>query len=140
MESEKKIAYLQMIQEPINRMSTISSVLKGFSATTVATFMTVSYEKVSLWLILVSFLPIIAFAALDIYYLKLERKFRFLFEEVRLGNHDIDFSLRLTTDSIDIIRAGARTRDCILSPSIYLFYFFLMAFLGGIFILKLYSI
>lgn len=90
MESEK-IAYLQMIQEPINRMSTISSVLKGFSATTVATFMTVSYEKV----LLISFLPIIAFAALDIYYLKLERRFRFLFEEVRLGKHDTDFSLRL---------------------------------------------
>lgn len=113
MESEK-IAYLQMIQEPINRMSTISSVLKGFSATTVATFMTISYEKVSLCLLLVSFLPIIAFTALDIYYLKVERRFRFLFEEVRLGKYDIDFSLRLTTDSIDIIRVCARTRDCVM--------------------------
>jgi len=33
---EGKIEYLQMIQEPISRMSTISAIFKGFAATIVA--------------------------------------------------------------------------------------------------------
>ena len=47
-------------------------------------------------------MPVLAFAALDVYYLKLERKFRFLFDQVRLDEHDIDFSMRLTKDPLEI--------------------------------------
>ena len=131
-----KREYLQMIQEPICRMSTISAIFKGFAATIVAGISAISYESLNLWVLTLSFLPVLAFAILDVYYLKLERKFRFLFEQVRLDKHEIDFSMKLTNDPLEIISAKARTWDCIKSPSIYLFYPLMLLVLGAVVVLK----
>jgi hypothetical protein len=111
-----------MIQGPICRMSTISAIFKGFAATIVAGISALSYASINVWILGLSFSPVLVFAALDIYYLKLERKFRFLYEQVRLDKHEMDFSMKLTNDPVEIISAKARTWDCIKSPSIYLFY------------------
>ena len=119
---QNKIEYLKIIQEPICRMSTISAIFKGFAATIVAGISLIPYGTISELVLILSFLPVLLFAVLDIYYLKLERKFRFLYEQVRLDKHDIDFSLQLTTDPLELISAKARAWDCIKSPSIYLFY------------------
>lgn len=134
--NDGKKEYLQMLQEPICRMSMISAVFKGFAATIVAGISTISYGSTNIWVLGLSFLPVLAFAMLDVYYLKLERKFRFLFEQVRLDNHDIDFSMRLTNDPVEIIKAKARTWDCIKSPSIYLFYPLMIAILIAVIIMK----
>ena len=131
-----KKEYLQMIQEPICRMSTISAIFKGFAATIVAGISVISYATTNLWVLGLSFLPVLAFAILDVYYLKLERKFRFLFEQVRLDKHDIDFSIKLTDDPLEICSAKARTWDCIKSPSIYLFYPLMILVLFVVFIMK----
>lgn len=120
--SEDKRAYLQMLQEPICRMSTISAIFKGFAATIVAGVSTIQYSTTNTYVLILSFLPVLAFAIMDVYYLVLERKFRFLFEQVRQDKHDIDFSMSLTKDPLEIISARARICDCIKSPSIYLFY------------------
>lgn len=133
---EKRIAYLQMIQEPINRMSTISAIFKGFAATIVAGISTISYCEINLWVLGLSFVPVLAFACLDIYYLTLERKFRFLFDQVRLNNHEIDFSLKLTFNKLEIENAKARKRDCLVSPSIWLFYPAMLIILTTVFFLK----
>lgn len=132
-----KREYLQMLQEPICRMSTISAIFKGFAATIVAGISVISYASTNPWILGLSFLPVLAFAILDIYYLKLERKFRFLFEQVRLDKHEIDFSMKLTNDPLEIISARARTWDCIKSPSIYLFYPLMLLILAAVLILKL---
>ena len=42
--SDGKKEYLQMIQEPICRMSTISAIFKGFAATIVAGISLISYS------------------------------------------------------------------------------------------------
>lgn len=131
-----KKEYLQMLQEPICRMSTISAIFKGFAATIVAGISAISYSTTNIWVLGLSFLPVLAFAILDIYYLKLERKFRFLFDQVRLDKHDIDFSMKLTSDPLEIISAKARTWDCIKSPSIYLFYPLMLLVLAVVLILK----
>ncbi len=133
---EDKRAYLQMLQEPICRMSTISAIFKGFAATIVAGISAISYSTTNIWVLGLSFLPVFAFAVLDIYYLKLERKFRFLFDQVRLDKHEVDFSMKLTSDPLEIISAKARTWDCIKSPSIYLFYPLMVAILVIVVILK----
>lgn len=117
-----KTEYLQMLQEPICRMSTISAIFKGFAATIVAGISVISYSSTNVFVLTLSFIPVLAFAIMDVYYLKLERKFRFLFEQVRLDKHEIDFSMKLTNDPLEIMIAKARTWDCIKSPSIYLFY------------------
>lgn len=134
--SEDKRAYLQMLQEPICRMSTISAIFKGFAATIVAGISAISYASTNIWVLGLSFLPVLAFAILDVYYLKLERKFRFLFDQVRLDKHEIDFSMKLTNDPLEIISAKARTWDCIKSPSIYLFYPLMLLILVAVFVLK----
>ena len=133
---DEKREYLQMLQEPICRMSTISAIFKGFAATIVAGISTISYKTTNVLVLGLSFLPVLAFAMLDIYYLKLERKFRFLFEQVRLDKHAVDFSMNLTKDPLEIISAKARTLDCIKSPSIYLFYPLMLSILGIVFILR----
>lgn len=135
-----KKEYLQMLQEPICRMSTISAIFKGFAATIVAGISAISYPSTNIWILGLSFLPVLVFAVLDIYYLKLERKFRFLFDQVRLDEHEIDFSMELTNDPVEIIRAKARTWDCIKSPSIYLFYPLMLLVLVAVLVLKLTNI
>lgn len=134
--ADGKKEYLQMLQEPICRMSTISAIFKGFAATIVAGISAISYSSTNVWILALSFLPVLAFAVLDVYYLKLERKFRFLFDQVRLDKHEIDFSMKLTNDPLEIISAKARTWDCIKSPSIYLFYPLMIAVLVVVIILK----
>lgn len=134
--SEDKRAYLQMLQEPICRMSTISAIFKGFAATIVAGISAISYASTNIWVLGLSFLPVLAFAILDVYYLKSERKFRFLYDQIRLDKREIDFSMKLTNDPLEIISAKARTWDCIKSPSIYLFYPLMIAILVVVMILK----
>lgn len=131
-----KKEYLQILQEPICRMSTISAIFKGFAATIVSGISVISYNSTNVWILGLSFLPVLAFAGLDIYYLKLERKFRFLYEQVRLDKHEIDFSLNLTDDPLEIIKAKARTWDCIKSPSIFLFYPLMITLLVVVIIMK----
>ena len=134
--SDERKEYLQMLQEPICRMSTISAIFKGFAATIVASVSTISYDSINLWVLGLSFLPVLAFAVLDVYYLKMERKFRFLFDQVRQGKHEVDFSMKLTRDPLEIISAKARAWDCIKSPSIYLFYPIMLVILIAVFAMK----
>lgn len=134
--TDGKTEYLQMLQEPICRMSTISAIFKGFAATIVAGISAISYSTINLWVLGLSFLPVLAFAIMDMYYLKLERKYRFLFNQVRQDNHAIDFSMELTSDPLEIISAKARTWDCLKSPSILLFYPMMLAILTVVFVFK----
>ncbi|MCM1221241.1 MAG: hypothetical protein NC548_42855 [Lachnospiraceae bacterium] len=65
---EGKTEYLQMIHEPICRMSTISAIFKDLAATTIAGIATLSYAEVYTWILLLSFIPVISFAVLDMLY------------------------------------------------------------------------
>ena len=96
-----KLVYLQLIQEPICRMSTISAIFKGFAAAIVGGIAMISYSDISLVVLGLSFLPVFAFLILDIYYLKLERKFRYLYNEVKDNKHPIDYSLDLKLDNVN---------------------------------------
>lgn len=131
---EGKIEYLQMIQEPISRMSTASSIFKGFSATIVSGIAALTYCDLNTVVLVLSFIPVLLFAFLDIYYLKLEKKYRFLFNLVRADKHPVDFSMALT---IDNKAARSRVCDCIKSPSIWLFYPALLGILVAVSILKM---
>lgn len=131
---EGKIEYLQMIQEPISRMSTASSIFKGFSATIVSAISALTYCNLNTIVLVLSFIPVLLFAFLDIYYLKLEKKYRYLFNQVRDDEHPVDYSMALTTDNK---AARSRICDCIKSPSIWLFYPALLGILVAVSILKM---
>jgi len=117
--SEERIQYLQMLQEPIGRMSTSSAIFKGFAATIVAGIATLSYSETNQLILALSFVPVFLFMFLDIYYLRLEKGYRYLYEEVRSGRRSVDFSMLLPKDAKV---AKARVWDCLKSPSIWLFY------------------
>lgn len=128
-----KITYLQMIQEPICRMSTISAIFKGFAATIVAGIAALTYCEVNTWILGLSFIPVFLFACLDVYYLKLEKKYRYLYEEVRIGKHEVNFSMKLTKNNKI---AKTRIWDCIKSPSVWLFYPVMIVILAIVFTFK----
>lgn len=131
---EGKLEYLQMIQEPICRMSTISAIFKGFAATIVAGIAALTYCEVNVLILGLSFVPVVVFAFLDIYYLKIEKKYRFLYEQVRTGAHEVNFSMQLTENNSI---AKSRVWDCIKSPSIWLFYPVMFIILIIVFIFKI---
>ena len=130
---EGKIEYLQMIQEPIGRMSTASAIFKGFSATIVSGIAALTYCEVKTIILGLSFVPVLLFALLDIYYLQLEKKYRYLYDQVRTDEHEVDFSMDLTKDNE---KAKSRIRDCLKSPSIWLFYPAMIGILIVVYILK----
>lgn len=121
---ENKGTYLQIIQEPICRMSTISSILKGFCATIVISAAGINYYEVDIAVLALLFIPVLSFAALDVYYLRLERQFRYLYKQVQEGKHKCDFSLDFVNPQTIEEAKLAKTRivDCILSNSIWPFY------------------
>lgn len=133
---EDKLGYLQLIQEPICRMSTISAIFKGFAATIVAGISGISYEDVDIVVLGLSFLPVFIFTIIDIYYLSLERKFRFLYNEVANDRRNIDYSLKITLTKEESKTAKATIWECIKSPSIWLFYPILIIILIIVFVLK----
>lgn len=134
--SEEKMAYLNMIQEPIGRMSTASSVFKGFTATIVAGIAALSYNDIKVAVLVLSFIPVLSFLSLDIYYLRLERKYRCLYEDVLSGRHEVDFSISFPNQKNFLKRAHASIWSCMSSPSIWLFYPAMLIILVVVCILK----
>lgn len=134
--TEEMLTYLSLIQEPIGRLSTASSVFKGFAATIVTGIAALSYADIGLPLLILSFVPIVAFAALDIYYLRLEKCYRGLYNDVLCGQHEVNFSIAFPKDADFIKRSKASILNCILSPSIWLFYPAMFAVLLVVCILK----
>lgn len=133
---DKTISYLSIVQEPIGRLSTASSIFKGFAATIVTGISALSYADVSIVILILSFIPILAFAALDVYYLRLERRYRGLYNDILAGRHQVDFSTALPKDKDFIMRSRAAVWQCLKSPSIWLFYPAMLAILIVVCILK----
>lgn len=131
-----RVAYLQMIQGTIDRMSTTSAIFKGFCATIIAEIATVASSDISKWVLLIAVLLVLCFLMLDVYYLQLEKRFRFLYNRVRLGEHRVDFDL--TPPSGKDLHSNEKYRfcDCLKSPSIIRFYIPSMAVLALILIMK----
>ena len=130
--SDDKRLFMQLIQEPISRMSTISTIFKGLAAAIVAGISALDYDNLDPLVLGLSFVPIIAFALLDMYYLRLERGFRYLYTQVRLDRHPIDFNIlpfpnRIDKDPILSKAAKIRYRDLISARCIWLFYLPLIA-------------
>ena len=126
-----------MIQEPINRMSTTSAIFKGFAATIVSGVAALAFKEINTWVLALSFLPVLVFAMLDIYYLKLERRFKYLYDQVRLGKTKVDFSMHIQLNKTEKRAARTRVWDCIKSPSIWLFYPVMVFVLTTVLIFKI---
>ena len=116
------IAHLQLYQEPISRMSSISAIFKGFSAAILAGLASASFTEISKWALLIGLMPLVSFLCLDIYYLMLEKRLRYKYKMVANGKEKIDFLIKPRIEKIEKKDAKAGVIDCLKSPAIYLFY------------------
>ena len=102
MNNENKRCHLEMLQEIISRMGKNSFALKGWSVgimIAIYAFAGQSSNKA----VIITLIPLIVFWILDTYYLSLERKFRILYDEVRIKeDKDIDYSMNFNNIKIKI--------------------------------------
>lgn len=98
--NQDKISHLQMIQSIVDRMGKNSFSLKGWAVgvmVAIYAFAGQNYNKA----VIVTLIPLIIFWILDSYYLMLERKYRRLYDEVRLKeNNKIDFDMNFNNVSL----------------------------------------
>lgn len=78
--SAERLKYLEMLQSVINRMSSNSSTLKGWTVTLVVALVALAAKDGNAWFLAAALIPTIIFAGLDAYYLHLERGYRRLFD------------------------------------------------------------
>lgn len=92
---ERKLKHLEFIQNIIARMAKNSFLLKWWAITITTALIAISIKEKDLIFLLISIFPIIIFWFLDSYYLKQEKLFRKLYDEVRIKEEkNIDFSLK----------------------------------------------
>ncbi|MGH0678105.1 hypothetical protein ACQVPP_12950 [Bacillus luti] len=102
---DSKLKHLEFIQQTITRMASNSFKLKGWTVTLLSALLIfiLSNPKVNLNIFYLSFLPVLAFWYLDAFFLKQERLFRKLYEDVREKENDnIDFSMNTSNYASDV--------------------------------------
>ena len=131
---EEKIKHLEFIQGVINRLSTNSFLLKGWSVVLVsAMFSLAAYDTNSIYVFL-AYVPAISFWGLDGYFVSQERKYRKLYDKVRvLDNGEIDWSME-TSEFDDDSKSG--WLSSILSSTLILFHGILLLAIIVIMILQ----
>jgi len=79
------IKHLELIQSVINRMAQVSFIIKGWAVTLVAGLLALAVNAECWYYSLLALLPALVFWGLDAFYLRQERLFRHLYDNVRLG-------------------------------------------------------
>ncbi|MFA7276621.1 MAG: hypothetical protein WC043_07455 [Pseudobdellovibrionaceae bacterium] len=93
---DRKLKHLDFIQGVINRLSTNSFLLKGWSVILISALFALSAKDSKTEVILLAFIPALVFWGLDGYFLALEREYRKLYDIVRAHKpDDIDFSMKI---------------------------------------------
>ncbi len=92
---DRKLKHLEFIQGVINRLSTNSFLLKGWSVVLVAALFALSANNSNVKFIILAYIPAIVFWGLDGYFLAIEKRYRKLYEGVRVKEPDnIDFNMK----------------------------------------------
>lgn len=120
---QNRIAYLQMVQGAIDRMSAKSANVKGFATAIVAGISAISFNDTKPWALLMAFLTVLIFLDLNVYYLGMERRYRFIYDQIRLNpNKLIDFDMKPDLKESEIKKAEATFSQCLTSVTIRRFY------------------
>ena len=120
-----KKEHLEMIQNVINRMGNNSFLLKGWAVLVIVAIFTFTGESNNdIKCILFTNIPLIVFWGLDSYYLQLERKYRKLYDDIRLKENDnTDFNMNPSNVKISISDSKMVSfMNCFLSATEILFY------------------
>ena len=99
---ENKRHHLLMIQGIIDRMGRNSFSLKEWSIGIMIAIFAFAGKNTHK-AVIITIIPLVVFWFLDAYYLMLERKFRALYDDVRLNDEDkIDFSMNFNNIKLDM--------------------------------------
>ena len=120
--AENKRVFLQLLQEPISRMSSTSAVFKGFSAAVLAGLASASFTDISLLALIIGLVPILSFFALDVYYFGIERSLRYRYKQVAKDEVKIDFIINPKLQKNEKREAKSQFFQCVKSRAIWLFH------------------
>jgi hypothetical protein len=98
--TEPRIKHLEFIQANIARMSNHSSTARNWGITVAAGLLAVNATRPSCAIVWALPLVVIVFAFLDHFYLRTERKFRSLYNKVRLEPDDAPVTFELSTKGV----------------------------------------
>ena len=82
---QQTIKHLELIQGVINRLANNSFAFKAWAIVLVAAVFALAADDGNAFFLLIALIPAVAFWGLDAYYLRQERLFRALYDEVRTG-------------------------------------------------------
>lgn len=103
---------LEFIQNIIDRLANNSFKIKGWSITLIVVVLLFRTRDLHL---LVAFIPLFGFWILDAYYLKLERRYRSMYEDARTGNQERDqFEMDASEYSVDSIPELMKSKSLVL--------------------------
>ena len=125
-----------MIEGVIDRMSTKSGNVKGYCVAVVAGIVTLSFKNTYFVDLFLSVSTVLIFLYLDLYYLGMERKYRFLYEKVRNGGY-VNFELKIDFKESEIKQSKSSIWDCLKSKTILRFYIPIFLILVCLLILRL---
>lgn len=130
---ENKHKHLEFIQLTITRMGANSFFLKGWSITLVSAVFVLSAETEGRPYTFLALIPTVIFWGLDAYYLWQERRFRILYDHVRLlDDSEIDYSMN--DECVNEKDRG--WLDTFLSPTVLLFYLVLCVSITTVYLLE----
>jgi len=91
---ERKLKHLEFIQGVVNRLSTNSFLLKGWSVVLVSALFALAAADTDPNFVLLAYIPAVMFWGLDGYFLSVERAYRKHYDAVRaMKSDDIDFCM-----------------------------------------------
>ena len=121
--SENKLKHLEFIHNTINRMSTNSFIIKGWTITLISALFALAEKESNKDYVLLTYFAIPTFWYLNGYFLLQERKFRALYDSVRMKSEtNIDFSMDISN-----FKTGKNTIwSALFAKSIWTLYLFMI--------------
>jgi len=100
---ETKLKHLEFIQNVMNRLSTSSFFLKGWTVVLVASLFVLSQQNTNGGFLYLALLPTLVFWGLDGFFLWKEKAYRTLYDNVRSKEpEEIDFDMDATGEGDDL--------------------------------------
>lgn len=117
---DNKVKHLEFIQGVINRMSGTSSLIKGWSLTVAAALLGFALKEEKAEALYLALVVAGVFWLLDAYFMKNERLYRSLYDEVRRKTEEVvDFSMNTS----HLVYGKNTLFQTAFSPVLALFYF-----------------
>lgn len=119
--ADKMEAHLSMIQGVVNRLAQSSFLLKGWSVVLVSALLAFAAASSEEAILVVAFLPALAFWGLDGYFLWQERLYRALYDFVRT-QEEADLDYELDTRAVPGLGSQHRWLNAVSSRTLLVFH------------------